>query len=75
MKEPKYDVYRLEVFEQDYGHFKGRLWVDVVIADLGVLRKNVYEAMMCNCGELWITYLGARRLITCCAQFDAEYMI
>lgn len=74
MKEPRYDIYRLEVFEQNYGDIKGRLWVDVVIADLGVLRRNVYETMMYNCGDLWITRFGARRLVTCCAQFDAEYM-
>lgn len=88
MKEPRFDVYRLEVYEPVYtasvqiGDEKcevsisvgGALAVDVVIADRDELRAHVYSAMQCNCGDLWVTHLGARRLIKNCAQFDAEYL-
>ena len=88
MKEPRFDVYRLEVFEPVYtasvqiGDEKrevsipvgGALFMDIVITDRDELRAHVYSAMRYNCGDLWITHFGARRLVTCCAQFDAEYM-
>lgn len=87
MKEPRFDVYRLEVYEPTYSAtfsggpegkiitipIGGRLFVDVVIPDFNFLRRNVYEAMTHGCGELWITHLGERRLVTTCAQFEAEY--
>lgn len=87
MKEPRYDVYRLEVFEPVYVctiqnaitgdsmpiSVGGRVFVDVVIPNFDILREQVYEAMMHNIGDLWITHLGARRLVTTCAQFEAEY--
>lgn len=89
MREPKYDVYRLEVFEPTYSAtfsggpggrpmtipVGGQLLLDVVIPDLDDLRGAVYNAFMHCCGELWITHLGERRLVTTCAQFEAEYGI
>lgn len=89
MKESKYDVYRLEVFNPVYNAsidfgiaggmlpFKlgGELILDVVIPDFGDLRGAVYSAFHYNIGELWITHLGERRLVTTCAQFEAEYGI
>lgn len=87
MKEPKYDVYRLEIFEPIYTvsvkigdeerevsiSVGGALAIDVIIADLDELRAHVYSAMDCSCGNLWITRFGARRLVTCCAQFEEQY--
>lgn len=51
----------------------GQRVVDVVIPDFDVLREQVYEAMKHNIGDLWITHLGERRLVTTYAQFEAEY--
>ncbi|QGZ66244.1 hypothetical protein [Paraburkholderia acidisoli] len=77
MKEPKYDVYRLEVYGLPMFGCTGIVichkLVDHVTTDLEELRRNVYEAFMHCCGALWITYLGARKLVTTCAQFEAEY--
>jgi hypothetical protein len=89
MKEPRFDVYRLEVFSPVYNAsidfgiaggmlpFKlgGDLILDVVIPDFDDLRGAVYSAFHYNIGELWITHLGERRLVTTCAQFEAEYGI
>lgn len=78
MKEPRYDVYRLEVFRPilrgTWGiTFGGELLIDVVIPELEVLRQHVYDALMHCCGELWVTHLGERRLVMTCAQFEDEY--
>ena len=78
MKEPRFDVYRLEVFGLPRFGCTGIVitdkWFDRVTADFEELRRNVYAAF-CEwmAAGLWITHLGERRLVTTCAQFEAEY--
>lgn len=78
MREPRYNVYRLEVFGLPRFGCTGIViadkWLDRVTTDLEELRRNVYAAFCEHmAAELWITYLGERRLVTTCAQFEAEY--
>ena len=89
MQNPRYSVYRLEVFEPEYTvtaqnsitgdamSFKiggGQLLADVVIPELEELRRHVYDAMLNGFPTLYVTYLGDRNLITTCAQFDSIYV-
>jgi hypothetical protein len=78
MKSPKDDVYRLEVFGLPRFGCTGIVitdkWLDRVTTDREELRRNVYAAFSeWMAVELWITHLGERRLVTTCAQFEAEY--
>jgi hypothetical protein len=52
----------------------GRLFADVVIPELEELRRHVYDAMLNGCPILYVTYLGDRKLITTCVQFDSIYV-